>query len=375
MPQANSRFSRPRATSPSASDGTLPCSAVRKAAISCDVRLDEVRGCGTGSRSASQSEVARQAGKAAFAAATAASTSATEAKSTSRGELRRSPGRRPGRVRPDVPATSRPPIQWPTRSRPAESRSRRSAPSSCGGFSDLCHLDLASSGSSRSSVAVRLGRRWAPMGGQGYPAARAGPDRGPPATSARGSAAVRSAAGPPAAARPAHPAAVAPRAAWNRTRPAFQRASHRPATAATPTPIAMMPPAGIGPRTASSRQVVVTTSRPIAQMRRATKNADPLAPLNPPSQTTTADRHERHRGRDRAVAPGTDRTGSPGRGSPTAPGRDRPSTRPRRSGSPGRCRRGSGRPRRGRWRGRPAPPPRGTSARRAHRAGAPRTPR
>ena len=34
MPHANSRFSRPRATSPSASDGTLPCSAVRIAAIS-----------------------------------------------------------------------------------------------------------------------------------------------------------------------------------------------------------------------------------------------------------------------------------------------------------------------------------------------------
>ena len=34
MPVANSRFSRPRATSPWASVGTLPCSAVRKAAMS-----------------------------------------------------------------------------------------------------------------------------------------------------------------------------------------------------------------------------------------------------------------------------------------------------------------------------------------------------
>ena len=81
MPHANSRFSRPRAISPSASEGTLPCSAVSSAAMSVrcvstrfrmrnmmSVRLD--------------SEVARQAGKAALAAATAASTSSVEAKST-----------------------------------------------------------------------------------------------------------------------------------------------------------------------------------------------------------------------------------------------------------------------------------------------------
>ena len=57
MPQANSTFSRPRATSPRASDGTLPCSDVRNAAISwrwvstrfrirnrISVRFDERRG-------------------------------------------------------------------------------------------------------------------------------------------------------------------------------------------------------------------------------------------------------------------------------------------------------------------------------------------
>ena len=90
MPVANSRFSRPRAISPSASDGTLPCSAVRCAASSwrrwstrfrilnmMSVRLD--------------SDVARQAGKAALAAATAAATSSVEAKSTWRVSA---PGRR-----------------------------------------------------------------------------------------------------------------------------------------------------------------------------------------------------------------------------------------------------------------------------------------
>ena len=83
MPVANSRFSRPRATSPRASEGTLPCSAVRNAAMS-------LRWASTRFRIRNRisvrrdSDVARQAGKAAFAAATAASTSSTEAKSTSR---------------------------------------------------------------------------------------------------------------------------------------------------------------------------------------------------------------------------------------------------------------------------------------------------
>ena len=42
MPHANSRFSRPRAISPRASDGTLPCSAVSWAASSWRRVLDEV---------------------------------------------------------------------------------------------------------------------------------------------------------------------------------------------------------------------------------------------------------------------------------------------------------------------------------------------
>ena len=114
MPHANSRFSRPRAISPSASEGTLPCSAVRCAASSwrcvstrfrilnmISVRFD--------------SDVARQAGNAALAAATAASTSSAEAKSTCLRQACRSPGRRRRPRARTCPATLRPPIQWLTR--------------------------------------------------------------------------------------------------------------------------------------------------------------------------------------------------------------------------------------------------------------------
>jgi len=81
MPVANSRFSSPRATSPSASEGTLPCSAVSSAAIS-------FRCCSTRFRTRNmmsvrfESDVARQAGNAALAAATAAPISSVDAKST-----------------------------------------------------------------------------------------------------------------------------------------------------------------------------------------------------------------------------------------------------------------------------------------------------
>ena len=73
----------PRAISPSASEGTLPCSAVRCAASSW-------RRWSTRFRIRNmisvrfESDVARQAGKAAFAAATAARRSSVEAKSTCR---------------------------------------------------------------------------------------------------------------------------------------------------------------------------------------------------------------------------------------------------------------------------------------------------
>jgi hypothetical protein len=81
MPQANSATSRPRVTSPAASDATLPCSEVISAAMS------SLRAF-TSSRNANKtsdrldSEVRRQLPSAPRAASTAASTSAAVAKST-----------------------------------------------------------------------------------------------------------------------------------------------------------------------------------------------------------------------------------------------------------------------------------------------------
>ena len=109
-PHANSMFSIPRATSPSASDGTLPCCAVSSAARSrrCSSSSCRIRNRISDRRA---SDVARQAGNAASAAATAASTSATFAKSTA---WLWTPvaGSYTGPSRPDVPATTRPSIQW-----------------------------------------------------------------------------------------------------------------------------------------------------------------------------------------------------------------------------------------------------------------------
>jgi hypothetical protein len=112
MPQANSTTSRPRATSPRASEVTLPCSAVRIAASSS-------RRAARSSRKAKRtcvrraSEVARQAGKAALAEATAASTSSAEAKATRRAT---SPvaGSNTSPERSEVPANGLPSTQWVT---------------------------------------------------------------------------------------------------------------------------------------------------------------------------------------------------------------------------------------------------------------------
>jgi hypothetical protein len=83
IPVANSRFSSPRAISPSASEGTLPCSAVRWAAMSarCWSTRFRIRNRISVRR---DSEVARQPGNASAAARTALSTSAADARSTSR---------------------------------------------------------------------------------------------------------------------------------------------------------------------------------------------------------------------------------------------------------------------------------------------------
>ena len=110
IPQANSTTSRPRATSPIASESTLPCSAVRIRATSSR------RSCSSSRiRNISSArfaiDIARQAGKAALAAWTAASISSGEARSTSP-VWRPMAGLKTGPLRPDVPATRSPPIQW-----------------------------------------------------------------------------------------------------------------------------------------------------------------------------------------------------------------------------------------------------------------------
>ena len=81
MPQANSTTSRPRCTSPSASDSTLPCSAVmiaessRRSRSSSSFSLNMTRARRSGG-------VAAQAGQAAAAAAAALFTSAVSASAT-----------------------------------------------------------------------------------------------------------------------------------------------------------------------------------------------------------------------------------------------------------------------------------------------------
>src|SRR5262245_58651981 len=110
MPHAYSTFSIPRAISPSASVCTLPCSAVMTDASS--LRLPSRRSRSRNNTSARpDSDAARHAGKAACAAATAASSSSLDAKSTS---AACSPvaGLYTTPVRPEVPTTDRPSIQW-----------------------------------------------------------------------------------------------------------------------------------------------------------------------------------------------------------------------------------------------------------------------
>ena len=108
-PHANSMFSSPRATSPIASDRTLPCSTLKTDASS-------LRFASTSSRilnmiSARRDRlVARQSGNAVAAAATARSTSDTAAKSTSACCCPVA-GSKTLPVRPDSPATNRPSIQ------------------------------------------------------------------------------------------------------------------------------------------------------------------------------------------------------------------------------------------------------------------------
>ena len=112
MPHANSRFSRPRATSPSASEGTLPCSAVSSAAMLLAPLVDEVadpeHDLGPLARARSRATPGRRP----WRRRPRRRPLRRDAKSTHL-PAARWPGRRPGPRRPDVPSTMRPPIQWP----------------------------------------------------------------------------------------------------------------------------------------------------------------------------------------------------------------------------------------------------------------------
>ena len=81
MPQANSTTSRPRATSPAASEATLPCSSVISWARFFAFALTSSRNSNS-TEARLASEMRRQSRSASVAAATAASTSAGVAKST-----------------------------------------------------------------------------------------------------------------------------------------------------------------------------------------------------------------------------------------------------------------------------------------------------
>jgi hypothetical protein len=81
MPQAKSTTSMPRATSPAASEATLPCSAVISRASSVVFFLTSSRNSNSTEARLAR-EIRFQVFSASAAAATAASTSAAEAKST-----------------------------------------------------------------------------------------------------------------------------------------------------------------------------------------------------------------------------------------------------------------------------------------------------
>lgn len=112
MPQARSTISRPRATSPSASEWTLPCSAVISSAIASRLASSSARNLKRIVVRCARDEVP-QVAKASLAAATAASTSSTEASAT-RVVTAPVAGSVTGPQLPDVPSTALPPIQWLT---------------------------------------------------------------------------------------------------------------------------------------------------------------------------------------------------------------------------------------------------------------------
>src|SRR5690606_36586904 len=110
MPQASSTISMPRATSPRASECTLPCSAVISSAISSRCASSSSRYLNRIAVRRASEEVP-QVVKASLAAATAASTSSAVANATC---FSWTPvaGFQTGPKRPEVPSTGLPPMKW-----------------------------------------------------------------------------------------------------------------------------------------------------------------------------------------------------------------------------------------------------------------------
>jgi hypothetical protein len=109
MPQAYSITSSPRATSPSASEVTLPCSRVRKRAMSARCSSTSWRILKKSSARRA-SETCRHVLNVSFEFWTAASISSTVAKSTAP-DCSPVAGFQTGPPRPEVPFTVFPPIQ------------------------------------------------------------------------------------------------------------------------------------------------------------------------------------------------------------------------------------------------------------------------
>ncbi len=109
IPHANSTTSCPRATSPAASESTLPCSAVMISASSPARALSSSRNANR-IRVRLASDVSRHAGNAAFAAAIAAADSSADA-SGSCAVTAPVAGFVTSEKRPEVPATAAPPTQ------------------------------------------------------------------------------------------------------------------------------------------------------------------------------------------------------------------------------------------------------------------------
>ena len=110
IPHAYSITSSPRATSPSASESTLPCSAVRQPRDVLAMRVEQLADRKKSSARRA-SDTARHDCERRLRALHGASTSSTEAKSTAP-VCTPVAGLKTGPLRPDVPATRAPPIQW-----------------------------------------------------------------------------------------------------------------------------------------------------------------------------------------------------------------------------------------------------------------------